>query len=127
MPDPLRDVFLAFARVHILYHAAEEKIFGVGMMRELARHGYELGPGPLYPLLHRMEDEGLLVGDPVVVDGKPRKYYTITRKGRSALASIRPKLGELTREVHDDEAEHKRPRSAARRKGNGQAVPGPRD
>ena len=55
MTRMVRDVFLAFARVHILHHAAEEPIFGVGMMKELARHGYRLGPGTLYPLLHRLE------------------------------------------------------------------------
>lgn len=121
MSKPLRDVFLAFARVHILHHASQESIFGVGMTRELARHGYELGPGTLYPLLHRMEDEGLLAGESVTVGGKARKYYTITRKGRSALASIRPKLGELVREVQEDEPQHKRIRSA---KGNGKFVPG---
>ncbi len=106
MPDPVRDVFLAFARVHILHHASEEEIFGVGMMRELARHGYRLGPGTLYPLLHRLEDEGLLTGEPTVVNGKPRKYYTITRKGRVALDRIRPKLGELLREVDVGESAH---------------------
>jgi hypothetical protein len=45
--DVVRDVFLAFARVHILHHASEERVFGVGMMKELARHGYKLGPGTL--------------------------------------------------------------------------------
>jgi DNA-binding PadR family transcriptional regulator len=126
--NPLRDVFLAFARVHILFHASEERIFGVGMIRELARHGYELGPGTLYPMLHRMEDEGLLVAESATVDGKPRKYYTITRKGRSVLASIRPRLSELVREVLNAEAEHGRgPSSAARPKGNGKSLPGMRD
>jgi DNA-binding PadR family transcriptional regulator len=95
----VRDVFLAFARVHILHHAAEEPIFGVGMMKELARHGYRLGPGTLYPLLHRLEADGLLSRKMSVVAGKSRKYYLITRKGRLALSKIRPKLNELTSEV----------------------------
>lgn len=124
MSNPLRDVFLAFARVHILHHASEEKIFGVGMTHELARHGYELGPGTLYPLLHRMEDEGLLEAESATVDGKARKYYTITRKGRSVLASIKPKLDELVREVQEREPPHRPARTSARRKGNGKYVPG---
>lgn len=99
MSDFVRDVYLAFARVHILYHADEGRIFGVGMMRELARHGYRLGPGTLYPLLHRLEADGLLVSEGEVVEGKSRKYYVITRKGRAALERLRPKLAELTREV----------------------------
>lgn len=99
MTRMVRDVFLAFARVHILHHAAEEPIFGVGMMKELARHGYRLGPGTLYPLLHRLETDGLLSREISLVAGKARKYYLITRKGRLALGKIRPKLHELASEV----------------------------
>jgi DNA-binding PadR family transcriptional regulator len=99
MSDSVRDVFLAFARVHILHHANEERIFGVGMMKELARHGYRLGPGTLYPLLHRMESNGLLKSEIAVLAGRSRKYYVITPKGRLALARIRPKLNELVGEA----------------------------
>ena len=112
MADPLRDILLAFARVHILHHAAEERIFGVGMMEELGRHGYRLGPGTLYPLLQRLQAEGLLSVEPEVIDGKMRKYYTITAGGRAALRSIRPKLAELADEVLPDGAH----RAAGRRK-----------
>ena len=99
MSDVVRDVGLAFARLHVLHHAHEEPIFGVGMMRELARHGYRLGPGTLYPLLHGMELDGLLKSKSQVVAGKARKYYTITRRGRAALDRLRPKLKELVDEV----------------------------
>ncbi len=99
MSDVVRDVGLAFARLHVLHHAHEEPIFGVGMMKELARHGYRLGPGTLYPLLHGMELDGLLKSKSQVVAGKARKYYTITRRGRAALDRLRPKLKELVDEV----------------------------
>jgi DNA-binding PadR family transcriptional regulator len=102
MTKVVRDVFLAFARVHILHHAAEERIFGVGMMKELARHGYRLGPGTLYPLLHRLESDGLLASETCVEAGKSRKYYVITRKGALALKQIRTKVGELSREALPD-------------------------
>jgi PadR family transcriptional regulator, regulatory protein PadR len=95
MSSIVRDVGLAIARLHILHHADEEPIFGVGMMRELARHGYRLSPGTLYPLLHRMELDGLLKSEARIVAGKVRKYYTITRRGRAALVSLRPKVKEL--------------------------------
>ena len=77
-------------------------MFGVGMMKELARHGYKIGPGTLYPLLHRLHADGLLALDTEAVDGKIRKYYTITRKGRAVLNGIRPKLAELAEEVLAD-------------------------
>jgi DNA-binding PadR family transcriptional regulator len=102
MTDVVRDVFLAFARVHILHHAEEEPIFGAGMMKELARHGYRLGPGTLYPLLHRLETDGLLSSETHVEAGKSRKYYAITRKGALALKQIRAKVSELSHEVTPD-------------------------
>lgn len=103
-PKGLRDVLLAFARVHILHHAAEERIFGAGMAEELSRHGYRLGPGTLYPLLHRLHTDGLLSMDTEVIDGKKRKYYRITGKGRVTLGAILPKLEELADEVLPDGA-----------------------
>ncbi len=95
----MRDVLLAFARVHILHHAAEERIFGSGMMRELARHGYRLGPGTLYPLLHRLHADGLLSMQSELIEGRLRKYYTITGRGRTVLAGLMPRLAELADEV----------------------------
>lgn len=95
----MRDVLLAFARVHILHHAGQEPIFGLGMMEELYRHGYRLGAGTMYPLLHRMLEDGLLSVQTETINGKRRKYYRITRKGRVTLESIKPKLLELADEV----------------------------
>jgi DNA-binding PadR family transcriptional regulator len=84
------------------------------MMEELARHGYKLGPGTLYPLLHWLELDGLLRSESEVVAGKARKYYVATDKGRAALAEIRPKVAELIGEaltdepIETDRAEHSR-------------------
>ena len=40
-----REFFLGFIKIHILYHASKEPIFGAEMTRELARHGYNISPG----------------------------------------------------------------------------------
>ena len=55
-----REFDLAFIKLHILYHAAKEEIYGIGMIEELDRHGYRLSPGTLYPTLAKMENQGLL-------------------------------------------------------------------
>ena len=99
MPDIFRDIFLAFVRVHLLHHAAEGPIYGLEMIQELARHGYELSPGTLYPVLHGLEEAGLLASEPQTVQGKVRKYYRITDEGQKALALLRPKVRELVNEV----------------------------
>ena len=53
-----REFFLGFIKIHLLYHASKEAIFGVAITEELARHGYDLSPGTLYPVLHRLEKAG---------------------------------------------------------------------
>lgn len=99
MTATVRDILLAFVRVHVLHHAAREHIYGAGMAEELARHGYKLGPGTLYPLLHRLEEDGLLVSESRLVAGKVRKYYTSTAKGRQAYAKLQERLAELVGET----------------------------
>jgi DNA-binding PadR family transcriptional regulator len=88
--------------MHILYHAVREPIFGVEMMAELRRHGYAVGPGTLYPMLHQLEAAGYLTVHSEVVAGKQRKYYRATARGAAALERAKIKLRELVSEVLDD-------------------------
>ena len=97
-----RDLFLAFVRVHILYHAAKAPVFGIEMMDELRRHGYSISPGTLYPILHALENTGCLRSKQEVVNGKRRKYYVATSRGRRALAALRKQIRELSDEVLED-------------------------
>ena len=55
-----QDLYIGLVRVHVLYHASKEMIFGVGLIEELGRHGYRLSPGTIYPLLHSMKRRGWL-------------------------------------------------------------------
>ena len=73
--------FGGFVRMHVLYHAVKEPIFGVEMMEELGRHGYDVGAGTLYPMLHQLEEAGYLCVQTEVVAGKQRKYYRATPAG----------------------------------------------
>jgi DNA-binding PadR family transcriptional regulator len=50
------------------------------MAEELARHGYRISPGSLYPTLHKMEGEGLLHSTTEVVIGRARRSYVATPK-----------------------------------------------
>ena len=51
-----RDHYSGMIRLHILHHAGRGAIFGAGMAEELARHGYKISPGTLYPILHGLEN-----------------------------------------------------------------------
>jgi DNA-binding PadR family transcriptional regulator len=95
----LRNFFLGIVKIHILYHADQTPVYGKGLMSELSRHGYHIGPGTLYPILHGLEKENLLKSSRQTVDGKMRRYYQITRKGRSAMAEARAKVRELVNEI----------------------------
>ncbi|HEX6470826.1 MAG TPA: PadR family transcriptional regulator [Streptosporangiaceae bacterium] len=94
-----RDLLLGFVKIHVLYHAAQEAIYGAGISAELEAHGYHLSWGTLYPLLHNLEAAGFLAREEQVVDGKVRKYYRITELGREALDEARNKAVELVREI----------------------------
>ena len=95
----LKEFFLGFVKIHILYHASREPIYGVEILEELGRHGYRLSPGTLYPTLHRLSREGLLSVEKKIVDGKIRKYYVITEQGLAALEEAKKKITELVNEV----------------------------
>ncbi len=95
----LKGFFLGFIKIHILYHASRDPIYGVEILEELERHGYRLSPGTLYPTLHRLEKDGYLESRSKVVRGKVRKYYTITDRGLIALNEARQKIAELVNEV----------------------------
>ena len=97
----LRKLFLGFIHIHILHHAKEHPVFGAWMLKELREHGYTISPGTLYPILHTMEEDGLLTREDQNVDGKIRKYYTITEKGNDILVEARKKAFELFKEIKD--------------------------
>jgi len=101
-PSRQRDLFTGLIRIHVLVHALHEPVFGLAMMEELNRHGYRIGPGTLYPLLHGMERGGLLKSRLTNLSGRRRRVYTITPSGRRALRNVTVKVDELYRELHEE-------------------------
>lgn len=94
-----RDLYSGLIRLHVLHHAVREPIFGLGMAEELARHGYRISPGTLYPLLHGLEKRGFLVSSERQNGRSRRKVYRATPAGRKALAVAKSKVRELFREM----------------------------
>ena len=66
-----REFVSGFIRLHILHHAAQEPLVGFWMIEELRRHGYEMSPGTIYPLLHSLQKKGYLSVE-VKREGTPR-------------------------------------------------------
>ena len=98
-----RDIFAGLIKLHILYHASKEKIFGLWIIEELRRHGYELSPGTLYPILHRMEKRGYLNSEKEIVKGKVRRVYSITTPGMKMLTEAKSKVRELFGELFEND------------------------
>jgi len=92
-------LYSGLIRLHVLHHAAEEPIFGLGMAEELARHGYKISPGTLYPLLHSLEMKGYLRSKEEHKGKSRRKVYRATPLGRKALSAAKSKVRELFREL----------------------------
>jgi DNA-binding PadR family transcriptional regulator len=86
-------------RLHILHHACQSEIHGAWMRDELAEHGHHISPGTLYPVLHRMETDGLLTSREELVDGRTRRIYNATATGHAELAACQHALQELAGEV----------------------------
>src|ERR671913_1722634 len=102
-----REVLLGFWKVHILHHAAEHPIIGQWVLTELRRHGYDISPGTLYPLLKRLERNGWLRSEAAVGDGpRRRRYYHLTTRGAAVLDVVRETVVELHHEVIEEAAAH---------------------
>lgn len=112
-----RDLYSGLIRLHILYHAAQEEIFGLGIIEELARHGYKLSPGTLYPILHGLERKGYLRSDEHRDGKRIRRVYKSTVAGKKALAAAKIKVTELVGELFEQQQPRgKRKRSSQQSK-----------
>ncbi|HET7349138.1 MAG TPA: PadR family transcriptional regulator [Acidobacteriaceae bacterium] len=99
----VKDLYSGLIRIHVLYHACTEGVFGHGMILELRRHGYRVSPGTIYPLLHGMEQRGLVRSSFAWIEGRRRKVYYGTRLGKKLLGEAKEKVGELSHELFEDE------------------------
>lgn len=98
-----QELYSGLIRIHILYHACQGPIFGLGMIEELSRHGYKLSAGTLYPLLHGLEKKGYVRSTEQRSGRRMRRIYRATAAGRRALAQAREKVKELLGELLEDD------------------------
>ena len=97
-----RDLYSGLIRLHVLHHAAEEPVFGMGMVEELGRHGYRISPGTLYPILYGLEKKGYLRSAAIRNGKSQRRMYRATPSGRRALSAAKNKVRELFHELFED-------------------------
>ncbi|MDD5191163.1 MAG: PadR family transcriptional regulator [Dehalococcoidales bacterium] len=67
----------------------QQEQYGYSLMKNLADKGLEIDQGTLYPLLRRLESQGLLDSNWRVDGDHPRRYYVISRDGMEALKQMK--------------------------------------
>ena len=90
-----RDLYGGLIRLHILHHASKGPVFGLWFIEELARHGYKLSPGTLYPLLHALERKGYSAINKRTLGRSSSRMYRATPLGRKVLVAARERVSEL--------------------------------
>jgi DNA-binding PadR family transcriptional regulator len=84
--------------VAVLGHLREEK-YGYVILKELADLGLEIDQGTLYPLLRRLETQGLLESRWKLEEARPRRYYVTSPAGREALPRLAAEMKNISRVV----------------------------
>lgn len=62
--------------------------YGYGLLQQLASHGFTVDANTLYPLLRRLEDQGLLASEWNTEESRPRRVYATSPKGERVLALL---------------------------------------
>lgn len=66
----------------------DEAKYGYALIDELSKRGLEIDQGTLYPLLRRLEEQGLLESEWNVEGSRPRRYYQISTAGEGMLQML---------------------------------------
>jgi DNA-binding PadR family transcriptional regulator len=94
-----REFTTGFIKLYALWRASKEETFGVQIMEEMRKLGFKVGPGSLYPILHKLLEEKDVTLTERLVNGKIRKCYHATAKGRKEAEEVIERLSFLLRKV----------------------------
>lgn len=77
-----------------------EQAYGYSLKERLAERGVEIEQGTLYPLLRRLESQGLLDSEWVMGESRPRRYYQLNAKGHEVLNTLLKEWRSLVAAMH---------------------------
>ena len=92
-----REFLRGFIKLYALWRASMGETYGVQIIEEMRKLGFKVSPGTLYPVLHTLLEEKDLKLTERVVDGKLRKYYRATPKGKEEAEEVIERLSHLLR------------------------------
>jgi PadR family transcriptional regulator, regulatory protein PadR len=67
----------------------DDERYGYSLINSLKEHGLEIDQGTLYPLLRRLESQGLLQSNWRIEADRPRRYYKLSSEGRILLPRLK--------------------------------------
>ncbi|GLW93019.1 PadR family transcriptional regulator [Actinokineospora globicatena] len=97
--DVLREFANGALRLRVLRYASTDEVHGAWLTEELATRGHRVSPGTLYPLLHRLQEAGLLKSRTEVVDGRRVRRYRTTKRGKRVLTDCKAVLAQLAEDM----------------------------
>lgn len=83
-----KELMKGSSQLLVLKVISDEPLYGYQIaknIKQLSEDVFSMGEGTLYPVLHKLEQLGLVDAYWQEVDGRRRKYYAITHKGKTAL------------------------------------------
>lgn len=90
--ESLENVVLELRRGVIVLAALSQlgsEQYGYSLLKKLADLGLEVDQGTLYPLLRRLETQGLLESVWKLEEARPRRYYIISAEGKKLLPKMK--------------------------------------
>lgn len=75
--------------------------YGYSLIQQLTAQGFEIEEGTLYPLLRRLEQQGLLESEWEQGDARPRKYYRLSALGADVLKALSAEWQETVKIMND--------------------------
>ena len=90
--DYISDLLRGSTDSLLLALVGESPKYGYSIIREIEKRTQgelRFKEGTLYPALHRLEEDGLIMGEWVTVKGMERRYYSLTERGAEVLQSRR--------------------------------------
>ncbi len=77
----------------------QEEQYGYSVIKLLAEKGLEVDQGTLYPLLRRLETQGLLASRWRLEEARPRRYYVISPQGRQVLPRLLEEWAKIVKTI----------------------------
>jgi PadR family transcriptional regulator PadR len=78
----------------------EQEQYGYSLLKLLSDQGLQVDQGTLYPLLRRLESQGLLQSNWRLAEARPRRYYLISQEGRLLLPRLKQEWENIVSTMH---------------------------